>query len=63
MVVQMWRCLDCHQVRVWGNGVWDPSHYTPFLMCEDCKKYTKHVFHEHREPLDVRPYITHDPAS
>ena len=41
---QLWACLDCGQVRKWGElRPWDMSEL-PLLRCEHCVCPTRHEF-------------------
>lgn len=49
-VHQMWRCIRCGQLRVWGASVAavEEQLTMPFLHCICCNKMTQHNFIEHK---------------
>lgn len=42
--LQLWDCLECGQVRVWGRLHPADRALRPLLNCEGCEKPTRHGF-------------------
>jgi len=42
--LQLWDCVECGAVRVWGWMHPEDKMARPLLNCEGCEEATRHVF-------------------